>query len=221
MKFDVLPILCSSLEAGCAITPNHFIHCPLQARVALTCVLAPLFNFPEVSSVFSLRLPCFQLLVEMDGFSSSGNIVVMGGTNRADILDSALLRPGRFDRTIEVSVPDIKGRAEIFRVHLPKVYLVADRFTIGHYLPDMKSPSGSLLSSWFTISSGMTLLEADHQLFWIMSHTDRQKSGFSIHLSHLAVDSSCLRIQVELSLSSTSHHFITSLDVRWSPARAC
>ncbi|KAL3917778.1 MAG: hypothetical protein SGPRY_006271, partial [Prymnesium sp.] len=67
-----------------------------------------------------------RLLVEMDGFSSSGNIVVMGGTNRADILDSALLRPGRFDRTIEVSVPDIKGRAEIFRVHLPKGFSGAE-----------------------------------------------------------------------------------------------
>jgi len=64
-----------------------------------------------------------QLLVEMDGFSSSGNIVVMGGTNRADILDPALMRPGRFDRTIEISAPDIKGRAEIFRVHLPKLRL--------------------------------------------------------------------------------------------------
>lgn len=67
-----------------------------------------------------------QLLVEMDGFASTGNIVVMGGTNRSDILDSALTRPGRFDRTIEVSAPDIKGRAEIFRVHLPKLRLADD-----------------------------------------------------------------------------------------------
>ena len=50
-----------------------------------------------------------QLLVEMDGFSTSGQIVVMAGTNRPDSLDSALLRPGRFDRTIEVGLPDIKG----------------------------------------------------------------------------------------------------------------
>merc|ERR1719201_1758272 len=64
-----------------------------------------------------------QLLVEMDGFTTTGQIVVMAGTNRPDTLDSALLRPGRFDRTIEVTAPDIGGRAEIFRVHLPKLRL--------------------------------------------------------------------------------------------------
>jgi len=64
-----------------------------------------------------------QLLVEMDGFSTSGQVVVLAGTNRPDTLDSALLRPGRFDRTIEVGNPDIGGRAEIFRVHLPKLRL--------------------------------------------------------------------------------------------------
>merc|ERR1719482_2046318 len=64
-----------------------------------------------------------QLLVEMDGFSTSGQIVVMAGTNRPDTLDSALMRPGRFDRQIEVTAPDIGGRAEIFRVHLPKLKL--------------------------------------------------------------------------------------------------
>merc|ERR1719446_1383152 len=64
-----------------------------------------------------------QLLVEMDGFTTTGQIVVMAGTNRPDTLDQALLRPGRFDRSIEVTAPDISGRAEIFRVHLPKLRL--------------------------------------------------------------------------------------------------
>merc|ERR1719247_1717920 len=64
-----------------------------------------------------------QLLVEMDGFTTTGQIVIMAGTNRPDTLDAALLRPGRFDRTIEVTAPDIGGRAEIFRVHLPKLKL--------------------------------------------------------------------------------------------------
>ncbi|XP_014846956.1 PREDICTED: AFG3-like protein 1 [Poecilia mexicana] len=59
-----------------------------------------------------------QLLVEMDGFNSSTNIVVLAGTNRADILDPALMRPGRFDRHIHLGLPDIKGRASIFKVHL-------------------------------------------------------------------------------------------------------
>ena len=58
-----------------------------------------------------------QLLVEMDGFGSHDGIIVMAATNRPDILDPALLRPGRFDREITVGAPDIKGRAEILRVH--------------------------------------------------------------------------------------------------------
>ena len=59
-----------------------------------------------------------QLLVEMDGFSGSLGIVVLGATNRPDILDPALLRPGRFDRQIVIDVPDVKGRTEILRVHM-------------------------------------------------------------------------------------------------------
>ncbi|KAK4003344.1 hypothetical protein OUZ56_005112 [Daphnia magna] len=59
-----------------------------------------------------------QLLVEMDGFNTTTNVVVLAATNRLDILDNALLRPGRFDRQIYVPAPDIKGRASIFKVHL-------------------------------------------------------------------------------------------------------
>lgn len=59
-----------------------------------------------------------QLLVEMDGFNTTTNVVVLAATNRIDILDKALLRPGRFDRQIYVPAPDIKGRASIFKVHL-------------------------------------------------------------------------------------------------------
>ncbi|XP_077367888.1 mitochondrial inner membrane m-AAA protease component AFG3L2 isoform X2 [Festucalex cinctus] len=59
-----------------------------------------------------------QLLVEMDGFNTATNVVVLAGTNRADILDPALLRPGRFDRQIYIGPPDIKGRVSIFKVHL-------------------------------------------------------------------------------------------------------
>lgn len=58
-----------------------------------------------------------QLLVEMDGFSKNEGIIVMAATNRADILDPALLRPGRFDRTIYVGLPDVKGREEILKIH--------------------------------------------------------------------------------------------------------
>ncbi|KAJ2943349.1 hypothetical protein O0L34_g12156 [Tuta absoluta] len=59
-----------------------------------------------------------QLLVEMDGFNTATNVVVLAATNRVDVLDKALLRPGRFDRQIFVPAPDIKGRASIFKVHL-------------------------------------------------------------------------------------------------------
>ena len=58
-----------------------------------------------------------QLLVEMDGFAANEGVIVMAATNRADILDPALMRPGRFDRQITVSYPDVKGREEILKVH--------------------------------------------------------------------------------------------------------
>ncbi|XP_011407709.1 PREDICTED: AFG3-like protein 2 [Amphimedon queenslandica] len=62
-----------------------------------------------------------QLLVEMDGFNTTTNVVVLAGTNRPDVLDPALMRPGRFDRQIYLPPPDIKGRASIFRVHLKPI----------------------------------------------------------------------------------------------------
>jgi hypothetical protein len=58
-----------------------------------------------------------QLLTEMDGFEGNTGVIVVAATNRADILDSALLRPGRFDRQVSVDVPDMKGRVEILKVH--------------------------------------------------------------------------------------------------------
>jgi cell division protease FtsH len=59
-----------------------------------------------------------QLLTEMDGFGSNSGVIILGATNRADVLDRALLRPGRFDRQIFVELPDLNGRKEIFNVHL-------------------------------------------------------------------------------------------------------
>ena len=67
-----------------------------------------------------------QILTEMDGFTGSEGVVVLAATNRPDVLDPALLRPGRFDRTIMVHPPDHKGRADILRVHTRKVPLAAD-----------------------------------------------------------------------------------------------
>jgi cell division protease FtsH len=67
-----------------------------------------------------------QLLVEMDGFAPNQGIVVIAATNRPDILDPALLRPGRFDRQVTVGAPDVKGREQILRIHAKKVSVDAD-----------------------------------------------------------------------------------------------
>jgi cell division protease FtsH len=67
-----------------------------------------------------------QILVEMDGFAGDGGLVVMGATNRPDVLDPALLRPGRFDRQVTIDVPDVHGRLEILRLHGAKRPLGAD-----------------------------------------------------------------------------------------------
>ena len=67
-----------------------------------------------------------QLLVEMDGFEANDGVIVMAATNRADILDKALLRPGRFDRQVYVGLPDVKGREEILKVHTRNKPLAPD-----------------------------------------------------------------------------------------------
>ncbi len=67
-----------------------------------------------------------QLLVEMDGFEGSSGVIVIAATNRPDVLDPALLRPGRFDRQVVVPLPDIRGREQILKVHMRKVPLAPD-----------------------------------------------------------------------------------------------
>ncbi|MCB1912841.1 MAG: ATP-dependent metallopeptidase FtsH/Yme1/Tma family protein [Zoogloeaceae bacterium] len=67
-----------------------------------------------------------QLLVEMDGFEGQTGVIVIAATNRPDVLDPALLRPGRFDRQVVVSLPDIRGREQILRVHMRKVPIAPD-----------------------------------------------------------------------------------------------
>ena len=67
-----------------------------------------------------------QLLVEMDGFDSSVGVIIIGATNRPEVLDPALLRPGRFDRQIVVDKPDMKGREAIFKVHTANIKLASD-----------------------------------------------------------------------------------------------
>ena len=67
-----------------------------------------------------------QLLVEMDGFNGNEGVIVIAATNRSDVLDKALLRPGRFDRQVNVGLPDVRGREQILNVHIKKVPAAAD-----------------------------------------------------------------------------------------------
>ncbi len=67
-----------------------------------------------------------QLLVEMDGFESNDGVILVAATNRPDVLDPALLRPGRFDRRVVVGLPDVRGREEVLRVHVKKVPIADD-----------------------------------------------------------------------------------------------
>lgn len=83
-----------------------------------------------------------QLLVEMDGFEPSTGVVVLAGTNRVDILDQALTRPGRFDRQITVDKPDLQGRKAIFKVHLDGIKLEDDMDDIAGRLAGLVSYYG-------------------------------------------------------------------------------
>ena len=68
-----------------------------------------------------------QLLAELDGFDTNAGVILMGATNRPEILDPALLRPGRFDRTVAVDRPDVKGRTAILQIHAKEVKLAPGR----------------------------------------------------------------------------------------------
>ena len=87
-----------------------------------------------------------QLLVEMDGFTTSDQVVVLAGTNRLDVLDKALLRPGRFDRHIQIDAPDINGRKQIYLVHLQKLNLD----------PNLKNDLNNLAGKLATLTPGFT-----------------------------------------------------------------
>src|SRR5699024_12593245 len=83
-------------------------------------------HFDSFPTRRSSDLTLNQLLVEMDGFDGNEGIIMIAATNRPDILDPALLRPGRFDRQIPVNQPDVKGRQQILRVHAKNKPLAED-----------------------------------------------------------------------------------------------
>lgn len=90
-----------------------------------------------------------QLLSELDGFSERGNVRIMAATNRIDMLDPAILRPGRFDRIIEVPLPDIKGREQIFKIHTRKMTVEAD-VDAAKIIDEMEGASGADIKSIVT-----------------------------------------------------------------------
>ena len=97
-----------------------------------------------------------QLLAEMDGFDTSGDVKIMAATNRIDLLDPALLRPGRFDRAIEVPMPDEEARLEILKIHTRKMNLGKD-VDLEKLAKDSKDYSGADLST-VTKEAGMFAL---------------------------------------------------------------
>jgi cell division protease FtsH len=103
------------------------------------------------------------LLVEMDGFSGDGGLVVMGATNRPDILDPALLRPGRFDRQVTIDVPDVHGRLEILRLHGAKRPLGPDVSLeeIAHQTPGF---SGAELANVINEAALLSVRDSSHEI---------------------------------------------------------
>ena len=101
-----------------------------------------------------------QLLAEMDGFESRGNVGIIAATNRPDILDPALIRPGRFDRIIEVPVPDEEGKLEILKIHTRNMTLDPD-VDLASIAANAKTASGADLKSICT-EAGMFAIREEH-----------------------------------------------------------
>jgi cell division protease FtsH len=131
------------------------------------------------------------LLVEMDGFSGDGGLVVMGATNRPDILDPALLRPGRFDRQVTIDVPDVHGRMEILRLHGAKRPLGPDVSLeeIAHQTPGF---SGAELAN--VINEGALL---------------------SVRDSHREIDQATLEEAIDRVVAGPAKKHILSQQERW------
>jgi cell division protease FtsH len=107
-----------------------------------------------------------QLLVEMDGFEGSEGVIVIAATNRPDVLDPALLRPGRFDRQVVVPLPDLKGREQILKVHMRKVPVGADvdPLTIARGTPGFSGADLANLvneAALFAVRRGAKLVHAE------------------------------------------------------------
>lgn len=101
-----------------------------------------------------------QLLSSMDGFEPRGEVRVIAATNRPDILDPALLRPGRFDRLIEISVPNEEGREEVFKIHINKMN-TDDTVTLDYLVSETAGYSGAEIKS-ICVEAGMFAIRNNH-----------------------------------------------------------
>ena len=91
-----------------------------------------------------------QLLAEMDGFDARKGVIIMGATNRPEVLDPALLRPGRFDRQVLVDKPDVRGREEILRIHVKNVKVGRRRRPEGHRGAHRRASPAPTSPTWST-----------------------------------------------------------------------
>ena len=103
-----------------------------------------------------------QLLAELDGFTPTGDVKIIGATNRPDILDDALLRPGRFDRIIEIGLPDVEGRLQIFNIHLKNMN-VSGKVNAKKLAELTDGASGAEIKSICT-EAGMLAIRADRDM---------------------------------------------------------
>jgi len=113
-----------------------------------------------------------QLLVEMDGFSGNESVIVIAATNRSDVLDKALLRPGRFDREVNVGLPDIKGREQILTVHLRNIPC-SDDVNVSDLARGTPGFSGAELAN--LANEGALFAARDNQSQVTMEHLDKSR----------------------------------------------
>jgi cell division protease FtsH len=140
-----------------------------------------------------------QILVEMDGFGAETGVVIMAATNRPDILDSALLRPGRFDRQVVVDVPDVHGRAEILALHASRSPISpgADLVRIAHQTPGFTGADLANIvneAALLTVRAGKRLIEQEE----LEEAIDRVLSG-PARKSHVLTREEVWRIAVHES----------------------
>jgi proteasome regulatory subunit len=104
-----------------------------------------------------------QLLSELDGFNNRGDVRIIGATNRPDILDPALLRPGRFDRLIEFPPPNEKARLEIFKIHTRKMNLEDDAKNFKQFLSPTEGATGAEIKA-IVSEAGMFAIRRDSDI---------------------------------------------------------